>query len=176
MNAVTRTLLLALLAALPLAAANPGDDAAQKAAALRVAQQFYDWYTPIALAETKQPACEIAVAKKESLFSPQLVKALREDFDVRKKAWAKGDADGLDFDPFLSSQDPCEHYVVTAVTWKDGTWRAEVHGICAGKREPKPSVIAALTRTAAGWQFVNFYYPGVSDLLKTLKLLHPEHH
>jgi hypothetical protein len=68
-------------------------------------QGFYDWYVPKALDHKIFRAWDLALKTKSSVFSPELAQALREDSAAQDKA-EKGELVGLDFDPFLNSQDP----------------------------------------------------------------------
>jgi hypothetical protein len=53
---------------------------------------------------------QIAMEKQGSQFESGLLAALKED--VAAQAAAKGEIVGLDFDPFLNTQDPAESYEV----------------------------------------------------------------
>lgn len=138
-------------------------------------QGFYDWYVPKALRETKVPASDLAVEYKGSVFSPELLQALREDSDVRAKA-AAGQIVSLDFDPFLYSQDPSERYVAGGITVKGDRYWVEVYSVSSGKKSPKPVVVPELTLKAGRWIFVNFHYgnskdSGFENLVSLLKNL-----
>lgn len=122
----------------------------------QVAQGFYDWYVPIALKEEEASASDIALRDKPSVFSPELVRALNEDSQAQQKA--DGDLVGLDFDPFLNSQDPAQHYVLRNVTVKGDKCMVEVHSEVTGRTSPKPDVVAELSLKSGRWLFVNFHY------------------
>src|SRR5207253_10846874 len=79
-------------------------------------QGFYDWYAPKAVSTTVGFACDLAIAYRSSDFSPQLVQELREDSAAQ--ANVEGVIAGLDFDPFLDSQDPGERYEVGTIAQK----------------------------------------------------------
>jgi len=160
-------LLLAIPAGLTGAQARGDERAAESAQAF--VQGFYDWYVPGVLRSIKNNK-EFDWQKRASAFDPTLVSALNEDADAIAKAQ---DNVGLDFDPFLASQDPCRRYEAGKVTSKGSRYFVEIHGICRGKREAKPSVVAELTERDGSWIFVNFHYPDApgGDLLNILKIL-----
>lgn|SRR5487761_55474 len=137
-------------------------------------QQFYDWYVPRALKHNAGPASDLALKYKDRVFSPKLFRALKEDSDAQ--ANVNGPIVGLDFDPFLASQDPAERYEVGKATRKGGSYWVDVYGIWSGKKSEKADVVAEVARTDGRWLFVNFYYPNAAsprsgDLLSVLALL-----
>lgn len=141
-------------------------------------QNFYNWYVPIALGDTPvsaSDASDIALKEKSIDFIPTLRRALREDSVAQAKV--KDEIVGLDFDPFLAAQDPCDRYEVAGISLKNESYWVEVYGVCSGTKNKKPDVVAELRRKDDSWVFVNFHYPEVnSDLLSTLKLLKKERH
>jgi hypothetical protein len=144
------------------------DEAGQKRAAV-FAQKFYDWYVPIALKPGKGDASDVAIAKRGALFDPPLLKALKEDSEAQAKT--PDDIVGLDFDPFLNSQDPDDKYVVGAVTESGGLYLVDVYGLRKGKREKKTSVVAELKPVKDSFVFTNFRYGTDGDLVGVLKQL-----
>jgi hypothetical protein len=146
------------------------DPAGQKQAVAFV-KKFYDWYVPIALKpDLKEDSSNVAIAKRGALFDAPLLKALKEDAEAARKS--PGDIVGLDFDPFLNSQDPDDKYVVGGVTETDGLYRVEVYGIRKGqKREAKPSVVAEVKPAKTSFVFTNFLYGEDGDLVAVLKQL-----
>jgi hypothetical protein len=121
-----------------------------------VAQSFYDWYVPMALKEKEMSSSDVAVRDKASLFSPELVRALNEDSQAQKKT--EDEIVGLDFDPFLNTQDLAQHYVLRNVTAKGDKCMVDVHSVESGQVSPKPDVVAELARKDGKWVFVNFHY------------------
>jgi len=93
-------------------------------------------------------------------------------------AHAKGDLVGLDFDPFLSSQDPATHYDVRAATFRNNKcsveiWSASPSDPAAKSR--KPDAIADVILEQGHWKFQNFHYPDLNtDLLTVLANLRQE--
>ncbi len=164
-------LVLALAIAHPVVAQqSAGDQQACKA----FVQQFYDWYVPKVLAAKEQRAWDIAMKEKSQDFAPDLVMQLREDSAAQDKV--KDDIVGLDFDPFLNTNDPAKKYVLGNVTTHGDSCLVEVFAVNAGKRSAKPDVVAEVQRANGALRFANFHY-GKSDsspdenLLRTLKLL-----
>jgi len=149
---------------------------ANSASARDFVQRFYSWYVPQALSERHGPASDLALRYKGSEFSPNLLQALKEDSDAQAKA--NGDIVGLDFDPFLNTQDPCERYELGKVSQTGSNYSVEVYGVCSGKKNAKPDVVAEVGRRGSHWEFVNFHYPNLmkdcpnsADLLAMLKVL-----
>ena len=145
------------------------------ASAQRFVQSFYDWYTPIARRTIMSDTggAQIAVKRQAEVFSRELLDALRADLTAR----AKGE-EGLDFDPFLFSQDtPCEHYQADRVLRQRDSYRVDVRAICDGEPADSAHVAAELRPSGGSWQFVNFYYspaPTPDDLIGVLKGLSEE--
>lgn len=132
-------------------------------------KQFYDWYVPKAVKHGPVPAWVLALDHKGAVFSPLLARVLRDDSAAQAKS--VDDIVGLDFDPFLNSQDPCPRYEVGRVSQKGQSYWVEIYSVCSGKRAAKPDVVAEVVRKNGDWQFVTFHYPGGQDLLAVLKLL-----
>lgn len=148
----------------------------ERSSCQRFAQRFYDWYVPYTQKRLHIPASNVALQRRAIAFSPQLLHALKIDSEAQ--AQAKGELVGLDFDPFLGSQDPADHYEARHATVKNGTcsvgvWRASPTDTAA--RMDGPEAVAELKQQNGGWRFVNFTYPvGGSDLLHLLANLRQE--
>jgi hypothetical protein len=131
----------------------------------RFVQGFYDFYLP----RLASGAAEWDAIKRErgASFSPELLAAL--DQDAAAAAASPDEIVGLDFDPFLATQDPCEHYEVGPESPAGPNHRVEVFAVCGGTRELTPSVVAEIAQRGEAWVFVNFHYPGEqTDLLRVL--------
>lgn len=145
------------------------DEAGQKQAVAFV-KKFYDWYVPIALKpDLKEDSSNVAIAKRGALFDPPLLKALKEDAEAQAKT--PDDIVGLDFDPFLNSQDPDDKYVMGEVSEKDGLYLVNVIGVRKGKREKDVSVVAEVKPVKNSFVFTNFRYGADGDLVSVLKSL-----
>jgi len=133
-------------------------------------QGFYSWYVPEALKTQEEPVWNVALKYKRTVFSPALFRALKEDSEAQARA--SGEIVGLDFDPFLNTQDPCDRYEVRTITPQEGGYRVDIYGVCSGKRNVKPDVVAKLAHQDGSWAFTNFLYPAIHrDLLGTLRTL-----
>ncbi|HEY0778278.1 MAG TPA: hypothetical protein VGD56_09955 [Gemmatirosa sp.] len=131
-------------------------------------ERFYDWYVPRAGQSGAQPAWTSALSVRAADLNPDLARALREDADAQ--AHAAGEIVGIDADPFLGGQDPCERYEVGAARPDAAGYAVEVYGVCGGKRHDAPDVVAEIAAVGDSWQFVNFRYPAVhSDLRRALQ-------
>jgi hypothetical protein len=133
---------------------------------------FYSWYVPIANRHNKVPAGSIAIRQRPQVFSQELYKALRKDYEAQEKV--KGEIVGIDWDPFLNSQDPEDKYEVGPITRKGKVYLASKYGVRDGKRHPQPNVIVEVDQKNGKWVFVNFINPEGGDLLKSLALLKQE--
>lgn len=134
-------------------------------------QGFYDWYVPQTTWELEQkrsgPSYELALKYKRDAFSPALFKALKDDSDAQAKS---DELVGIDFDPFLNTQDPEGAYQVRSITRIGIHCRTEVYRI-GDEQKAYPDVAPDLVLEPDGWRFVNFYYPGPNstDLMAILK-------
>jgi hypothetical protein len=138
-------------------------------------QEFYNWYVPVALSDSSIPPSEIALKERNSSFGPKLAKALMENYLAQAKS--PGELVGLDFDPFLNAQDPCERYEVGTATRKGKIYLVDIYAICSGKKSRTPNVIPELLPKGNQWEFINFRYPNQAkqfpdsaDLLSILKI------
>ncbi len=148
--------------AAPLAAQRPASRAVADSVRQFV-QVFYNWYSP-------DPNYFRVLAERPSVLSRPLLEALRADSAA--SARSPGEIVGLDWDPFVNSQDPCPHYEAGKVTEWRGTYRVELFGTCSGPSREKPDVIAELSRLGGGWRFVNIRDArGEADLLGSLRTL-----
>jgi hypothetical protein len=146
--------------------------------ARRFVQEFYSWYVPKALGPSYD-SLHLALKFRSYAFSTELFKALKEDSDAQARAH---EPVGLDFDPFLDTQDPTERYELGRITQKGNTYLVEVFGVYPARppdlREGTPEVIAEVARRNGHWVFTNFLYPPIAkqypdsaNLLAILKLL-----
>lgn len=132
-------------------------------------QSFYDWYVPLALKESNERSSDVAIKIKPALFSKEILNALREDSAAQAKS--PDYIVGIDFDPFLNSQDPSNHYDVGKIDQKGDSYLVEIYGTRDGVKSREPDVIAELVRRNTTWIFVNFHYSSGGDLLSELIIL-----
>lgn len=130
-------------------------------------RSFYDWYAPLAQADHQGPAFQVALKRDAWIFSGELQRALKADAAAQAKV--DGEIVGLDFDPFLFSQDPDGRYEIGKVTRDENRQLFALHGVSEGKRRTKPSVLVEVRQQSGRWIFINFYSPEGGDLLSILK-------
>jgi len=134
-----------------LAIGNPSAPA-NEAGCRKFVQTFYTWYVKA----SQKGGFELAVNKKSSFFSPELLRGLKADMAASKKS--PGEIVGLDFDPFLNSQEMPDRCNVSKVTRKGDRYMALVNSHYADTKDPGPSFTAELKSNHGQWQFVNFHY------------------
>ena len=125
-------------------AASGQSTASDSPAARAFVESFYRWYVPIATSDLKGPAYVIALEQRPILFSTTLLTALRADADAQAKV--TGEIVGLDFDPFLYSQDPCANFSTGTVTRRGSSYLVSVHAVSSGKRRARRGVLAEVRR------------------------------
>lgn len=145
-----------------------------EAACRKAVQEFYNWYVPRMMREVRVSARDQALMTRPRNFSPELRRRLAEDGAAAAKS--PDEIVGLDFDPFVNSQDPASRYVAKRVYRVGNGYRVEVHGVIDGKANAKPDVIPELAQSRGRWTFVNFHYPAEgaepkTDLLNVLRVL-----
>lgn len=142
---------------------DPGTVAAdsEARAAMQYTQSFYEWYGPSGRLET-------VVRDSGHLFAPALLGALREDFAAQ--AANADEIVGLDWDPFLASQDPCPPYQAVSVNRRNDTLRVGIRASCGDSASL--AVIANVVRANGGFVFADFEHGSDSgSLVKDLAAL-----
>jgi len=132
-------------------------------------QDFYDWYVRMSAHSHSEDASNIALKKKSSAFSPELLHALQADALASSKS--PGEIVGLDWDPFLNSQSQIERCVIGNITAKNGSFRVDIYDILEGKKDKKPNIVAEVQQANGSWIFVNFWNPDGGNLLSELREL-----
>jgi hypothetical protein len=154
---------------------------AQDAAALdgeckSYVQKFYDYYVKESGHDSKASLDVRALKNKSFSFSPELNSKIMADNAAASKS--PGEIVGLDFDPFLNSQENPGKYVAEKVSHKGDRYLVTVYQINGGKKESKPAVTPELEYKNKHWTFVNFHYvgnePANENLLSILKILKAE--
>jgi hypothetical protein len=158
-------LLISLLLAFPIW----GQGNTERASVQRMVKGFYQWYVPLMLKGNPLPASTIALRKKASLFSTNLRKALMEDYAAAKNS--PGEIVGIDWDPFLDTQDPENKYVLGEITESNRRFLIKIYGIRDGKRQTEQSVTAVVKKESGRWVFEDFLSPNGEGLLSALKAL-----
>jgi len=183
-NVVLLLNMIVLVAAL-FSCGNPKPAAAvdNKESVRAFTQKFYDGYVaqynkPLA-SDTSSCNCgDIKTLKeKPSDFDPKLLKAIVDDSNAQAKV--AGDIVGLDFDPFLASQDNGFGYQAGNVKQIGDKFWVEMH--IGEINKPKSEilsgevhVIVEVAKNNGYWVFTNFIYPAEgktpqTDLLQILK-------
>jgi hypothetical protein len=126
-------------------------------------QEFYTWYLLPGI-ESRGPKWYRVLNDRESALSDELTFWLRADSAAQATS---GEVTALNFDPFLSSQDPCPRYEVGEVRARARNYEAAVFAVCAGAKPAVPTVTTEVARNGSTWKFVNIYY-GTTDLRKLL--------
>ena len=132
-------------------------------------KDFYDWYGIVSHKNSKLAPHQRAIKEKSQIFSAKLIAALKDDYEA--SSMHPEEIVGLDWDPFLCSQDVDDRYEPVGVKKQGKNYLVEVYGVSRGKRNPKPSVIAEVEQRGDHWIFVNFHSPHGDDLLNDLKEL-----
>ena len=168
-TAVALSRVLVQLGALAACHASSDRTADRAAAAEHFARAFYAWYVPRALAPGTRSAANAVLRTRASDLTPALFRALRDDLDAQAKA--TDEIVGIDFDPMVGGQDPCERYEVGPVRGQGAAYTAPVYGVCEGVGHPEPDAVAVLTPTNGGWQVADVRHPSVhGNLLDALGL------
>lgn len=128
--------------------------------ARQFAQRFYAWYVP------SGARFELAVRDSGQYFEPSLLAAMRED--IAASAASKDEIVGLDWDPFLATQDPCPGYRLGAASSRGDRVVVPVVGDCTQRADSSPDVVAYLARGAHGWVFADFGGTSEGTLLRDL--------
>ena len=142
---------------------------------LRFVQAFYDWYVPLTKKRMNEPTFDVVLQKKPDVFNSDLLQALRVDSEA--SAHAKDDIVGIDFDPFIGSQDPANRYEARNAALLNDKCSVEIWRVspAAIAKPTKPDVVADVGFDRGHWKFVDFRYPDVkTDLLSVLKTLREE--
>jgi hypothetical protein len=160
--------LTALVAYATEAVAQPAREPAESTA-LQFVRAFYAWYVP-AQARSHERGVEFALKQRGATLGDELRRALVQD--TVAQARAKGEIDGLDFDPFLNSQDPCDSYVARRVRRDGAGFAVEVYGTCRVAKDARPDVVVEVAPRGNSWVIQNFRYSDKNDLLGLLRRLH----
>ena len=154
----------ALIGALPACiGAQPVAESAQRAV-----QRFYDWYVPRQEHAGGPDTWMVALTRGPLQVDPELVRWFR--IDSTAQARAKGEIDGIDWDPFLASQDPCKAYT-TAPPIIEGV-RVYIPVHCRGQKAP--AVLVEVRHVKTGWMIVEWRNPKSREgIIPAIRRLHP---
>jgi hypothetical protein len=144
-------------------AANPSASAvvtfASEAGARAFVQGFYDWYAGRMLAASRSKSgkgfgFDDAIRQRPDSFSPELKRLLEEDIAASRKC--PSEVVGLDWDPFLETQDTPGSYVVGKVEKTGQGFRMSIDDKKIPKGERNPVAQADVTFMGGHWTFVDF--------------------
>ena len=127
-------------------------------------QRFYDLYTPMSASGWARAIRSQALW---DFLDPGLARALKADADAQ--AASPNDIVGLDFDPFLSAQDPWHRYEAGKASKMGAGYAVRVHGVVKGKRRAAPSLVVDVTPRDGHWVIRDFHYPEGDDLIAELR-------
>jgi hypothetical protein len=146
------------------AAGNPSASAvvvlaASEEGAKAFVQGFYDWYVGKILAASKKKSgggygFDDALKQRPDWFSPELKRLLLED--VAASSRCKDEVVGLDWDPFLESQEDPGSYVVSKVEKIPQGFRVSVNDRKIPKGDRNPVAQADVAFVGGRWIFVDF--------------------
>lgn len=145
---------------LALCSACDGGKGPATSSAAPALQAFYDAYVPL----FERGATRAFLNDTTSILAPALRQALIADYQA--SAADSTQVVGLDFDPFLNSQDPCSVYRVGADTSHQELHLIEVRAICAS--DTSLAAIAVLERAGTVWTLVDVRYPGDTTSLRAI--------
>lgn len=120
-------------------------------------QEFYDWYLKIS-GDIKIPPAEFAVRKRPYFFDLRLRQELENDYAAQRRLAPSEGISGVDFDPFLGTQDPGPKYMTKNCRLEKNVCFAEVSAFTPEPlRKGHADVIAELRFKDNRWQFFDFY-------------------
>ena len=170
---VRSSLLVALVLCIAHTLSAQSPSRATKDSIGRAVQGFYDWYLPRFANPRGRDVMMLAATKGPIPFDTVLVHWLRVDSTARARA--KDEIDGLDGDPYLNAQDPCDAYSVRAVRARGSDLLVDVlgHGGCEAHRQADATVVLGVR--AGRWTILEFLYPNRRNeaLIPLLQRLHP---
>jgi hypothetical protein len=143
-----------MVAALFIAGCANSNPALNAESAQRAVDEFYGWYVPI---QKQTPNASMrAIHDRPALFGAEIVTALRADSVA--SAASPGEVVGLDGDPFLNTQDACDHYASTGVAESRGRYVVQVLGSGGCAAHSTADISVEVTPTKGNLVFTNFIY------------------
>jgi hypothetical protein len=121
-------------------------------------QGFYDWYSGRMLAASKSKSGKgfdfhDGLRAKPDSFSPELKRLLEEDYAASSKC--PSEVVGLDWDPFLETQDTPGSYAISKVEKTAQGFRVSIDDKKA-RRSDNPVAQADVAFVGGHWTFVDF--------------------
>ena len=138
-------------------------------------QKFYDWRVSLlidtfcpnplkgtaadqeAISRADEECTVVSSYRNAEKLNPSRVLSPRLQHYLKREAQAQGPDDpGLDFDPYLNTQDPSPRYLVDSVRVDGNRCDAVVHGYDEGQQ--REEVMPELFRANGRWLIENFHY------------------
>jgi hypothetical protein len=137
-------------------------------------QRFYTWYVPRAANPRGRDMIMNAATHGPVPFDRELVRWLRIDSTARARA--RDEIDGLDGDPYLNAQDPCDAYVAQTTAAAGRAFMVNVLGRGGCPAHETPDVIVEIGRRRGRWTILEFRDPSRRNegTIPLLKQLHPK--
>ena len=139
-----------------------------------VVQRFYDWYLPRAANPRGRDMVMAAATHGPIAFDAELVRWLRIDSTAR--ASAKDEVNGLDGDPYLNAQDPCDSYSAQNAKPAGQSFMVPVLGKGGCAPHTVPDVIVEIANRGGRWTILEFRDPNRRNegTIPLLRQLHPK--
>jgi hypothetical protein len=134
--------------------------------ALRFVQRFYDGYVLTTQRYSSGPAWNSLLEDESSGITRELRLELKADSDAQDRT--EGEIVGLDFDPILNTQDPCQRYEVGKAARTADGYSVDVYAVCDGTRDSTRDVIAEVVYRGDSWEAANFRYPDNNSNLRSI--------
>jgi len=126
------------------------------ASAHQFAQEFYEWYTPIANGPHNHPAYWEVLRQRPEVLDSALLTALRADSGANDQSVATRES--FNADPFLMSQDPCPSYDVGSVRADSSGYRIAITPKCADMTYVNGGPTVRVKFNNGRWQIVDLVY------------------
>ena len=174
MSGAVRSLVLVLCVAGATAQAQKPRAATQNDSARALVQRFYDWYLPREANPRGRDLIMYAAVRGPLPFDAELVRWLRIDSTARARA--KDEVVGLDGDPYLNAQDPCDQYSARSAVATDSSVLVSVIGRGGCSQHANPDVVVELARRHGRWTILEFRDPNRHNegTIPLLRRLHPK--
>lgn len=139
----------------PPGAGLAGSPHGDSASAREYVQGFYDRYLATERTEGGGPAHWRLLGS--DVLDSTLVAALREDSAFGDQRHP-GSREGLNFDPFLASQDPCPRYEAIRARSEGPGFHVTVRPLCADSSWQNQGPVVEVSYRDARWRIVNVHY------------------
>jgi hypothetical protein len=137
-------------------AATSADSVASSA--VRFVESFYAWY------QASGERFETAVRDSPAVFDRPLLEAMQVDLEAQARH--PEEVVGLDWDPFLAAQDPCNPYRAQQAARRQDTILVSIRGMCPDREAAAaPDVVAELRWLRGRWVFTDFRHGSDSGSL-----------